>query len=293
MSTRNNQDRLGGAHDIHQDAPNLPTPETNDGSDPTSKPMSFSTPTEFVELPSKGIYYGEDHPLHGCDSIEIRFMTAKEEDILTSKTLIKKGLVIDRLLSNVIVDRNIKPEDLLVGDKNALIVATRVSGYGSSYNTRMACPACGESEEHFFNLDDANMYHGPDEDEDFVSKTGSGTFLVEAPRTKASVELRLMTGRDEKALIRNEEKRKKHKLPESMATASLNAFIVSVNGVSDPSYIQSFIENAPAADSRYLRETYKVISPNVDLIFDFSCSACDHEQPLEVPFTADFFWPKR
>ena len=251
MSTRNNQDRLGGEHDIHQDAPNLPTPETNNTSDATSRPMSFSTPTEFVDLPSKGKYYGEGHPLHGCDSVEIRFMTAKEEDILTSRTLIKKGVVLDRLLSSVIVNTSIKPEDLLIGDKNALVVASRITGYGAEYKTKMPCPSCGNSEDHSFDLEDSSVYSGA-----------------------------------------AEEKRKRHKLPESLATSSLHAFIVSVNGVNDPNYIQSFIENAPAADSRYLREAHKIVTPNIDLTFDFFCSACDHEQVLEVPFTADFFWPK-
>lgn len=294
MSTRNNQDRLGGAHDIHQDAPNLPTqePETHNEPDPTSRPMSFATPTEFVDLPSQGKFYGEGHPLQGCDSIEIRFMTAKEEDILTSKSLIKKGLVLDRLLSNVIVDKRIKPEDLLIGDKNALIVATRVSGYGADYDTRMNCPSCGNSEDHSFDLNDADTYHGVDDDEDSVTKTMSGTFIVNTPRTKASVEIRLLTGHDERMLVRAEENRKKQKLPESLATTSLSAFIVSVNDNNDPLYIKSFIDNAPAADGRYLREAYKVVAPNLDLTFNFSCSTCDYEQVLEVPFTSDFFWPR-
>jgi hypothetical protein len=293
MSTRNNQDRLG-ARDMHQDAPNLPTqePEIHNEPDPSSRPMSFATPTEFVELPSKGMYYGEDHPLHGCDSVEIRFMTAKEEDILTSKTLLKKGLVIDRLLSNVLVDKKINPEDLLIGDKNALVIATRISGYGSDYTTRINCPSCGSTEQQSFNLEEASVHHGIDDGEKYVSRTDQGTFVVNTPRTKVDVEIRLLTGHDEKKLVRAEEKRKKHKLPESLATTSLNAFIVSVNGDNDPSYIRSFIDNTPAADSRYLREAHKTVTPNVDLIFDFSCSACDHEQPLEVPFTADFFWPK-
>ena len=292
MSTRNNQDRLGGAHDIHQDAPNLPTPQTNTDSDPATRPMSFSTPTEFVDLPSKGKYYGEGHPLHGCDSIEIRFMTAKEEDILTSKTLIKKGVAIDRLISSVIVDKRINPEDLLIGDKNALVVAARITGYGSDYNTRMSCPACGNTEDHSFNLDDPGFYSGADEDESSLSKTDRGTFVVNTPRTKVDVEIRLLNGHDEKMITRAEEKRKRHKLPESLATTSLNAFIVSVNGVEDPNYIQSFVENAPAQDAKYLREAHKIVTPNIDLTFDFFCSACDHEQVLEVPFTADFFWPK-
>ena len=292
MSTRNNQDRLGGAHDIHQDAPNLPTPEANNDHDPPSQPMAFATPTEFVELPSGGKYYGEGHPLHGCDSVEIRFMTAKEEDILTSKTLIKKGMVLDRLLSSVIVDKRIRPEDLLVGDKNALVVATRKTGYGSDYSTSMSCPSCGSHEEQNFDLDDTNMYGGIGEGESSITSTPGGTFIVKTPRTKVDVEIRLLSGQDEKMIAQAEEKRKRNKLPESLATTSLNAFIVSVNGVNDSFYIQSFIENAPAADGRYLREAHKLITPNVDLTFNFSCSTCDHEQVLEVPFTSDFFWPK-
>ena len=112
MSTRNNQDRLG-ARDIHQDAPTAPTQEDNNDADPGSRPMAFSTPTEFVDLPSGGKFYGEGHPLHNCDSIEIRFMTAKEEDILTSKALIRKGAAIDRLLSSVIVDKKVKQNQWL------------------------------------------------------------------------------------------------------------------------------------------------------------------------------------
>ena len=291
MSTRNNQDRLG-ARDIHQDAPTAPTQEDNSAADPGSRPMAFSTPTEFVDLPSKGKFYGEDHPLHNCDSIEIRFMTAKEEDILTSKALIRKGTAIDRLLSSVIVDKRIKPEDLLIGDKNALVIATRISGYGADYNTRMTCPSCSHAEDYSFDLQEAFVHSGVDDDEENVTKTPGGTFIVQVPRTKADVEIRLLTGHDEKMVTRAEEKRKRHKLPESLATTALNAFIVSVNGVNDHAYIQSFIENAPAADGKYLREAYKIIAPTVDMTFDFICAACGHDQALEVPFTTDFFWPK-
>ena len=106
MTTRNNEDRIG--------------PQTID-SEPTAalNPLEFVAPTELVDIPSKGLLYPADHPLHGKEEIEIRYMTAKEEDILTSKTLLKKGVAIDRFLQNIIVDKNIKVNDLLIGDKNA------------------------------------------------------------------------------------------------------------------------------------------------------------------------------
>ena len=116
MSVRNNEDRLG-AKNLGGD---LPIPQAQQGEKPAT--FSFVTPTDFVELPSKGKYYSEGHPLHNTETIEIKHMTAKEEDILTSRSLLKKGLAVDRLLQNIIVDKRIDPNALLIGDKNAVLI---------------------------------------------------------------------------------------------------------------------------------------------------------------------------
>ena len=108
---RNNQDRLGAQ-------PGGETPPVSQPTQQTKQPLQFVTPTEFVELPSKGAFYPQGHPLHNVDTIEIRHMTAKDEDILTSRALLQKGIAIDRFLQNVIVDKNVNIADLLVGDKN-------------------------------------------------------------------------------------------------------------------------------------------------------------------------------
>ena len=99
--------------------------------------LSYVTPTEFVELPSRGKFYSTDHPLHGKEVIEMRYMTAKDEDILTSPALLKNGIAINRLIENLIVDKNIAIDSLLVGDKNAIILAARISGYGEQYNVKV------------------------------------------------------------------------------------------------------------------------------------------------------------
>ena len=112
--------------------------ETND--------FSFIVPTELVDLPSKGAYYPEGHPLHGSETIEIKQMTAKEEDMLTSRTLLKKGVALERVLESIILNKAIHPDSLLVGDRNALIIAARVSAYGNEYNTTVTCPECGTSQ---------------------------------------------------------------------------------------------------------------------------------------------------
>ena len=122
--------------------------------------FSFVVPTEFVEIPSQGKYYSQNHPLANQDTIEIKQMTAKEEDILTSRTLLKKGVALERVLESIILNKAIHPDSLLVGDRNALIIAARVSAYGNEYNTTVTCPECGTSQEYGFDLNHANIYTG-------------------------------------------------------------------------------------------------------------------------------------
>ena len=93
----------------------------------------YKFPTEMVELPSKGYFYSEGHPL-SSGRVEIKYMTAREEDILTSQNLIKQGTVIDKLLEALVVDKSIKMDDMLIGDKNAIMVAARILGYGKNYD---------------------------------------------------------------------------------------------------------------------------------------------------------------
>ena len=93
---------------------------------------NFKFPTEMVDLPSKGHFYVDGHPL-SKGKVEVKYMTAREEDILTSQNLIKQGVVIDKLLQSLIVDKSIKVDDMLVGDKNAIMVAARILGYGKNY----------------------------------------------------------------------------------------------------------------------------------------------------------------
>ena len=147
MPTRNNEERLG----VRDSGTNPPiAPSSSEETPVPNTPLQFSTPTEFVELPSGGKNYPEGHPLHNVDSLEIRYMTAKEEDILTSRTLLKKGIAVDRMLQSLIIDKSISVDDMLTGDKNALIVAARVSGYGAEYSTSVSCPACGTSSKYTF-----------------------------------------------------------------------------------------------------------------------------------------------
>ena len=282
---RNNSRRTGGAESKNKaEDSSLP---------PNMAPLDFSTPTEFVELPTEGRYYSEDHPLHNESVVEIRHMTAKDEDILTSRALLKKGIALDRFLQNILVDKRINLDSLYVGDKNAILIGARVTGYGPSYDTQVTCPVCATTNKFSFDLESGNINSGTDFEEYEISEKSGGTFIIKTPATKVNVEVRLFTGKDEKYLLQSSAEKKKRNLPESSLTDQLNLMIVSVNERIDNVTIKSFIDNMPARDARYLREAYEKIVPNVDLAQSFTCESCDYEtDQMEVPFTTDFFWPK-
>ena len=262
-----NKDRFGGHTPEPAEAPQQPVEKAFD-------PLSFVAPTEFVELPSKG-NYPETHPLHGKDVLEMRFMTAKEEDILSSQTLLKKGVAIERMLDSLIIDKNIKAKDLLVGDRNALIIAARVSGYGANYKTQVACPSCGTRSE--FDLE----------------KLPNGNFITTMPFSKFKVEFKLLDGKDEQFLTKLATDKKKRKMAETMLTDQFKTMIVAIEGHKDKSIIAKYVDNMPTLDSTQLKACYKVASPDVKISKHFECNSCGYSQDMEVPFNTDFFWPNR
>jgi hypothetical protein len=281
---RNNLERLG-----------LDTKSPQDDNGAVTSALNFVVPTEIVDLPSKGLYYTEGHPLHGKDTIEIRFMTAKDEDTLTNISLLKKGVALEKVLQDIIIDKSIRSEQLLVGDKNAIIVAARKSAYGSDYQTKITCPSCGKVQEYEFDLNSLDIKN-PLSDEELdqlnIVKTDNCTFMFNLPILKVPVELRLMTGRDENFIAQRTREAQQLKKDLDSLTLQLSVMMKSINGKEDRQIINEASALLPAKDSRTIREVYKTISPNVDLSHDFECKSCSYETRLEVPFTSDFFWPK-
>ena len=255
--------------------------------------FSFVVPTEYVELPSRGRFYPEDHPLHGQESIEIKQMTAKEEDILTSRTLLKKGVALDRVIQNLIMDNRINADNVLIGDRNAILIAIRSSAYGNIYTTKVACPACEASQDYSFDLNEANVFDGTPEETDLeIVDHGDGTFDIVLPSTAVTATFRLLIGRDEKAILKGATNKQKSSY-EKAVTTQLRNMIVAVNGDDSPQACNYLVENIPSIDARQLRMAYKTVAPNIDLNQEFSCGECGHDQDMEVPLTADFFWPDR
>lgn len=262
--------------------------------------FSYVNPTELVEIPSEGKFYSPEHPLHNKNTIEIRQMTAKEEDILTNKSFIKKGVVIDRLLQSIIVDKSIDPASLLVGDRNAIMVAARIGAYGPKYDIALICTKCYAKEASYVDLTEVQI----DKLEEVIQKVEklqdikhvrmqNGNVVVQLPKSKWFAECRLLTGKNEKQLLDYIElKKKKDSTAELELSEQLLFIVESINTVTETEKIVEAIKLMPAYDAKFLRDKYQQLVPNVSIKKKFSCSSCEAEQEVEVPFTQEFFWPK-
>jgi hypothetical protein len=218
----------------------------------------------------------------------LKYMTAREEDILTNQNLIKKGVVLDELLKALIVTPNVKLDDIFVGDKNAIFIAARRLAYGDEYPAKITCPKCGEENEVKINLGELKS-----KEFDFSKYTkGENAFSFELPVSKKTVVYRLLTHKDEgdiDAELKGLAKISKANTPEM--TTRLKYSIVSVDGNSDRGVVKKFVDNMLAKDSMALRRYIRENTPDMDMTFDFTCSACGHNERMAMPLGVDFFWP--
>jgi len=251
--------------------------------------QKYAFPTEVLSLPSKGLLYPKDHPL-SSGQIDVKYMTAKEEDILTSSNLIEKGLVIDRLLESVIADDKVKLDDLFVGDKNALMVGTRVLGYGKEYIAEIKDPDTSLTVEHAFDL--TKLSHKKIDTK--VFKAGENVFKFTLPNSKRKIEFKLLTHKDERD-VENElkaiEKLSKVTGVDKTLTTRLKKQIISVDGETDVMKINNFVDNEfLALDTREYRKYVESITPDVEFKLDYT-SQIGEPHTVDVPMGVRFFWP--
>ena len=238
--------------------------------------------SEVIDLPSLGKVYPKDSPISN-GKIEIKYMTAKEEDILTSQNLIKKGLVIDKLLDSLIITEGIKCDDLVLGDKNAVMVAARVLAYGAEYECEIENPNTGKTFSHVFNLADCPFKKLPDDIND-------NKFEMELPVSKAKVSFKLITGKEEKLIEAELKGIKKTGVQVSPElTTRLKYTITSVNGDGDKGVINQFVQNMLSRDSLHLRTEIGKVSPDIELTQTINLEG--EEVNVDIPLTANFFWP--
>lgn len=246
-------------------------------------------PTEVIDLPSKGWFYPEGHPL-AVGTVELFYMTAKHEDILTSRNLIQKGVVIDRLLESLLVNRQLKMDDILLSDKNAIMIASRILGYGKEYTVSISCPSCDKVHDKSIDLEAIGDKQSPLFKNEYK---GRNAFPFQLPISKKTIEFKLLTHGDEKNIRGEIEGMKKvvqgDIMPES--TTRLRHSIVSIDGNTDKGAIRAFVDAMPARDAMALREHIRQVAPDVDLTYYFECNNCDYEGRVDIPIDVTFFWP--
>lgn len=241
----------------------------------------FKIPTETVELPSKGLIYPADSPL-SSGTIELKYMTAKEEDILTNANYIRSGVAIDKLLKSLIVDKNINYDDILTGDKNAIMVAARILSYGKDYEVKY------DNEELVVDL--SKIENKPINES--LYERGKNEFEFTLPQSKNVVTFQLLSSKVEKLIDRELEGLKKvNKNDSPEITTRLKYTITSVNGSRETKDIRNFVDNyLLASDARALRQYYNEINPDVNLTFTRELPEGGEEES-PIPIGVNFFWP--
>jgi len=241
-------------------------------------------PTEVIDLPSQGKIYIKDSPLSE-GKLELKYMTTREEDILMSENLIKKGLVIDKLLDSLIVTKGVKQEHLVLGDKNAVLVACRILAYGPEYTCEVTNPKNPDQQvEHTFDLSQC-PFKTISEDIDY----SDNSFDFITPVAKTKIKFKLLTGVEEKLIEKDLEQSRKVGY-NSEITTRLRYTIIEVDGDNKKETITTFSQNMLARDSIALRNYIKDISPDIDLTSEIEIGG--ETVSVSIPLTVAFFWPQ-
>jgi len=238
-------------------------------------------PSEIIDLPSEGRLYPKDSPLKD-GKIEIKYMTAKEEDILTSQNLIKKGLVVDKLLDSLILTEGVKSDDLILGDKNAVMVAARILAYGPEYTCQVTHPTTGGVSTQIFNLAECPFKKLPEDAKENL-------FEVTLPISKRKIKFSLLTGKDERLIDEELNASKKVGAVAPELTTRLRYLIKEVDGDNSQSVINEISQNILSRDSMYLREEIKKVTP--DIIMEQEIDLGGESVKVDIPMTVNFFWP--
>lgn len=249
-------------------------------------PKSYPFPTEVISLPSKGLCYPESNPLSKGE-ITIKLMTAKEEDILTSTNLIRKGIQLDKLLESIVVEPGVNINDLIIGDKNAILISSRILAFGPEYAVTINDPNENEPVEVKVDMSQLKI---KEIDESKLNRNNEYEFTL--PKTKTPIKFKIMTHGDEIAVNKDIEASEKISKQGNDIQARYRRLITEINGNREVGYISNYVANQLlAADSKALRKHISEMSPDVDLSFDYTSPFTGETEALRVPLGINFFYP--
>jgi len=242
-----------------------------------------------VPLPSKGLVYPATSPLHKMETIEVREMTANEEDLLTSISLIRTGKAIDEVVKACLLSKDIDPSKLVVGDRNSLVTGLVLASYGEKYEADVRCESCGEvNKKHEFNINNLPVKYL----KEAPVAEGVNEFSFQLPKSGKTVTFKLATSEDEKEITTVLSRLKASANREANITVRLKQLILSVDGERDPEKIAAFIDrrSLPISDSLALRNRIEKVAPDIDTQQPFTCVHCGFVGTVNMPIDFNFFW---
>lgn len=255
--------------------------------EPHPADRDYRPPVSSVKLPSRGLVYPPESPLYLLESVDIKAVSATEENILSSPVLIRKGTVLNVLMKACITNRMIDPDQMVIGDRNAILTAIRVSAYGPQYLARVECPVCHEEAEHEFDLSRLEL---KTLDVEPATGPGSNEFTFKLPVSGREVRFKLFDSNDIADLEKTIEAVKKRTGAEQSVTLRLISQVLSVQGI-EKENLPSFLSSMLALDSKPLRAYMDRIAPGVEMAQEYECQSCGKTAEVDVPMGTEFFWP--
>lgn len=244
--------------------------------------FQIQVPFDVIPLPSKGLLYPGQNGM-----VKVEYLTAMDENILTSQNLIKSGKVLEYLLERKIKESPVPMEDLLVGDRNAIMIWLRATGYGEMYPVKLTDPGSGVEFDYEINLSELKNKELPDG----VEPDERGEFSFELPKSKKKIKFKLLTVGDERSIMSRSEKYEKVTKSQvsNMLTYRLQAQIKEIDGNRDINYIQQYVNVMPAFDSLKFREYSDSIEPGIDMSVEVEGPTGTFQAPVTIGL--NFFWP--
>ena len=256
------------------------------GDGPVSQNLNGAT--IFVKLPTGGLFYPETHPLYEKEKIEVKMLTTKEEEILTNVSYIDNGVVIEKLLENIVLVEGFNAKEIFDIDQMAIMIAARIDAYDEDYPVILDCTSCSTEIKHQINLQSVlDNIQQPE-----IERTSQNTSIVELPKSKKMVEYRVLLPVELMSIEKTVEKLNSMNIKTSHNQEFYKRIILSVDGETDSQKISDFINNLKIKDSRFLLSAYQKSLPKLDTVFSTACPACGKVQEGGMPFQANFFFPE-
>ena len=253
------------------------------------KEFGFKTQIFEAMIPSKGLMYPEEHPLHGKETVEFLPMSVREEDIIRNRKLIENKTMGIELLRSCVVDKRIDPRTLFPGDALAILYSVRGASYGTEFHTSQNCPKCGTNQKVTIDLSEIEEKEAPTD-----VTPGSNVFSTVLPSTGVRVEYKILTEDEELKLTDEQEVREKKGVAPTDSTNFVMNIIQSVNGITDRGKVNMFAQRMPAQDALHLRKELIRHQPGLKSEYFFNCtnSSCRHETKLAIPLSLEFWLPE-